>query len=289
MPLHSDIFRHLDVSTWLGAEFDARSESDASLTQRRFSELCGYKSSGALSLIVSGRRRISRAAGDRISKALGLEPAEKSHLRRMIDFSLTEDFEERAALLRKMSATQRFANEWKGTVDAAAFYRTWTLPVLRELTSLPDFREDPEWLSERLHHEIRPQDAAAALAELKQLGYLQRDPDGRLRATNPIVATPAELKSDALKHHQREMMSLAGDALDSQTRERRDMRVMTVAISENQASKLKAMLTQFHMEVLDMISEDEPIEVVYQMNTQLFALTNPADTQEEAVTHREDS
>ena len=277
MPARTDIFGFLDLAEWLTTEFAARRTDDPTLTHRAFSALCGYKSSGAMSLITSGRRRMSRAAADRVAKSLGLDPAEREHMRRMVAYALAESFEERADALDKMTAAKQFASQWKGTIESYEFYRDWTLPVIRELVSLPDFREDAGWVAGRLHNRVPPARAKKALERLEELGYLDRGADGTLRLANPIVATPSEVRSDTLKHFQREMMRLAAEALDSQPSERRDMRVITMAISQNQADTLKAMLTQFHKDVLATISEDEPIETVYQLNTQLFALTDMPD------------
>lgn len=221
---------------------------------------------------------MSRRSADRIAATLGLEPAERDHLRRMVEFSHAESFEERAALLERMTAAQRFATEWKGTIDAYAFYRDWTLPVVRELVSLPDFREEPEWAASRLHAEITPKQAAEALRRLEELGYLVRDSAGRLQQANPILATPAEVRSETLIQFQRRMMALAGDALTTQESDRRDMRVTTMAVSQRQAARVKSLLTQLHKDVLAIVAEDEPIETVVQLNTQLFALTDPPNT-----------
>lgn len=275
MALLTDIFCYLDVADWLSAEYAARVEADPSLTHRRFSALCGYRSSGAISLISSGRRRMSRRAADRVAGALGLDPPERDHLRRMVEFSHAESFDERARLVERMQAARRFAEQWRGTIDAYSFYREWTLPVVRELVSLPDFEEDPAWIVSRLHPRITVRQAAEALEELQRLGHLQRAADGRLHIATPIVATPSEVRSDALKNFQRKMMTLAGEALDTQGPDRRDMRVVTMAISEGQAARIKALLIQLHKEVLAAVEEDEPIETVVQLNTQLFALTDP--------------
>ena len=277
MAARTEIFSFLDVGAWLRAEFEARKAETPSLTHRTFSAQCGYKSSGGVSLLMSGRRRMSRDAAARIGKALDLTLSEREHLRRMVEFSLADDFEERANILRSMTAAKRFAEDWKGTVEAFEFYRDWTAPVVRELVSLPDFKEDPEWIAARVHKKIRTREARSALARLLRTGYLERDKDGALRPSAPIIATKSELQSEPLKNFHREMMKLAGEALDTQGRDQRDMRVITMAISESQAARLKAMLTQFHKEVLEVVAEDEPIETVYQLNTQLFALTDPPD------------
>lgn len=272
-----DIFTYIAYRAWLSDAFEAMRNDDPSLTHRAFSKRCGYRSSGAISLITSGRRRLSMEAARRIAKALGLDTAERQHLEYMVAFERAEDFEARDALLRKMQAAQRFAQVWSDTLDAYAFYRDWYLPVVREIVSLDDFREDPAWIAERICGDVTPEQAAEALEQLLNMGYLKRNAQGRLTPTQPIISTPSELRSDVLKQHQRHMMQLASLALEHQPRSWRDMRVVTMAISQSQAQRIKARMTQLQKEILAIVEEDEPIEVVYQLNTQWFALTEPTD------------
>jgi uncharacterized protein (TIGR02147 family) len=193
----------------------------------------------------------------------------------MVSFEQASDFKERSKLMHKMTASRRFAEVWRDTITSYEFYGEWYLPVLREMISLPDFKEDPRWIAARIHGKLPPKAAAEGLAQLVSMGYVERGEDGRLKQTRPIIATDSEVRSDLLKRHQRDMMALAAEALDTQPRAERDMRVMTVAISRNQAHKIKARLTLLQKELMEIVAEDEPIEQVYQLNTQWFALTNP--------------
>ncbi len=272
-----DIFAHISYAAWLAQVFAALHAQDETFTHRSFSQMCGYRSSGAMSLVMSERRRLSEEGAQRVAKALGLQPAERDHLLAMVGLERASDFKSRAALLAKMRQARRFAEEWAGTLSAYDFYSQWYLPIVRELVSLPDFEEDPAWIKRRVHGQISLSQAREAIDELLRCGHLTRDEEGALRPTRPVVATHSELHSDALKQHQREMMRLASEALDTQEREVRDMRVMTCAISRAQAEKIKVRLTGLQKELLEIIAEDEPIEGVYQLNVQWFALT---DTEE---------
>ncbi len=280
----TDIYRFVDYPSWLRAEYEARKADDGGFSHRRFSALCGYRSSGALALIMSGQRNLSRDAAARVATALELDAGERAHLLRMLDYEQADDFAARAAVLDRMKASRRFAEQWRDTIDAYAFYRDPWAPLVRELISLDDFREDPAWMAERLHADVSPEACADAVERLVEMGLLERDDDGCLRHTRRVVATPPELRSDALKRFQRQMMQLASDALDSQPPEVRDMRVTTMAVSSAQATRIKALMTQLHKEVLAIVAEDEPIEVVYQLNTQFFALTaaHASESSEEA-------
>lgn len=276
-PKLPDIFRYKAYPKWLGDAFDALKAEDPSITHRRFSEMCGYKSSGAIALIVSGRRRLSLDGARRIAAALALPAAQTQHFEYMVRFEQAEDFEERTRWLKRMRTATRFAEEWEDTLKVYDVYAHWYLPVLLEFVSLPDFQEDPHWVTRRVHPKITPQQVRSGLARLEELGFLSRDDTGRLRRAQMIISTPAEVTSDVLKQHQRDMMKLAAAALDTQERERRDMRVATVAISHSQAQRIKAKLTSLQKEVAEIIAEDEPIEGVYQLNTQLFELTDPPE------------
>ncbi|MFT4705342.1 MAG: hypothetical protein ACI81R_003050 [Bradymonadia bacterium] len=271
-----DIYRYLDYPSWLRDEYDARRTEEPGFTHRSFSQLCGYRSSGALALIMSGRRNLSRSAAQRVSDLFELEDGERAHLFRMLDYEQAADFAARAAVVTRMRASKRFAEHWRGTIDAYEFYGDPWVPVVREFVSLDTFTEDPQALAALAYADVTPEQCAIALEKLESIGQLERDADGRLRHTQRVVATPAEVRSDALKTFQRMMMRLAADALDEQAPEQRDMRVTTMAISHDQSRRIKALVTQMHKEVLDIVSEDEPIEVLYQLNTQLFALTRPS-------------
>lgn len=278
----TDILRYLEYSAWLRDEYDARRGYDDGFTHRRFSELCGYRSSGAMSLIMSGRRNLSDAAAERIARVFDLDATERAHLRRMLAWDRADDFDTRARLLEQMQTAKAFAEHWQGTIDAYAFYHDGLVPLVRELVSLPDFDEDPRWMAARLHGDVAPDRCARALQRLVDLGHLVRDDDGRLQHAQPIVATTPEARSDTLKAFQRYVMGLAADALDSQPPAARDMRVTTMAISRDQVADIKALLVQLHKDVLSVVERDEPIEVVYQLNTQLFGITEPPTEPEPA-------
>lgn len=280
-PQLPEIFTFVSYTRWLSEAFEALQGQDEAVTHRSFSELCGYKSSGAMSLIMSGKRRLSRRAALRIADALGLTVPEREHLLLMLRLEQASDFNERSQVLKKMAAARRFCEEWNDTLRAYDFYSRWYLPVVRELVSLPGFQEDPVWIQERVHGKLSRREAREAIDELLRCGYLERDGQGRLVHTSPIISTASELRSDVLKQHQREMMQLASEALDSQPRDVRDMRVMTVAISHGQAQRVKARLVQLQKELLEIVAEEEPVEGVYQLNVQWFSLTEPPQPQEE--------
>ncbi|MFT6400275.1 MAG: hypothetical protein ACJAYU_005046 [Bradymonadia bacterium] len=273
---YPDILAYLDFRAWLTDAVAEARAADPALTYRELAAACGYKSSGAMTLVMTGRRGLSQAGASRVASFFGLSTDERAHFKRMHAYATTNDFKARADLLESMQVAQRFAKEWRAELDTVAFYRSWFVPVVRELVSLDDFQEDPDWIRRRIRPSITRRQAEQALRVLCGTGQLVRNASGGLVQAQPVQLTDAEVRSDALRYHQQEMMRLAAQALVDQPAEERDMRVVTMAISHNQASEIKALLTQTQREVMAIVTRDEPIEAVYQLNTQLFALTERA-------------
>lgn len=269
-PLRATSFRE-----WLSAVYLHLKTIEPGMNQRKFAALCGYQSSGAIALINSGQRGVSEDAARRLARALGLDPSEREHLVLLVRFENTGEFEDKSRFLDRLAASRRYAAEWSGTIREHAFYSAWFIPVVRELVSTPDFREDASWIAARVLPPITVSEAEHALATLLECGYLVRDASGRLQPAQPLIATNSEAVSDALVFHQREMMTRAAEAIENQAPELRDMRVMTVAISRSQAEQIKARISEFHREIFAIVAKDEPIEGVYQLNTQWFSVAAP--------------
>jgi uncharacterized protein (TIGR02147 family) len=274
-----DVFRVLDYRAWLREAVDANFADDPALSLRALSARCGFRSTGGLSLVLSARRNLTPDTARRVGAGLGLTVREQEHLALLVAWDRADDPVERSELFARLRAARSFAEVFEGSLHTYDFYRSWWLPILRELVALDDFEENADWIAERVWPRIAPAEITRGIRRLEELGFLVRDDAGRLRQHQPIVATEHEVVSDALVQHQRDMMSLAADALLVQPAELRDMRVMTMAISASQAERIKARLEAVHREILGIVSDDEPIEVVYQLNTQFFALSRQDATE----------
>ncbi len=253
-----DVFRVLDYRAWLREAVDANFADDPALSLRALSARCGFRSTGGLSLVLSARRNLTPDTARRVGAGLGLTVREQEHLALLVAWDRADDPAERSELFARLRAARSFVEVFEGSLHTYDFYRSWWLPILRELVALDDFEENADWIAERVWPRIAPAEITRGIRRLEELGFLVRDESGRLRQHQPIVATEHEVVSDALL---------------VQPPDLRDMRVMTMAISASQAERIKARLEAVHREILGIVSDDEPIEVVYQLNTQFFALS----------------
>ena len=286
LPEPPDVFSFVDYREWLKAAVHAASEHDRLWTHRRLAALCGLRSSGGLSLVVGGHRRLSESAARRVGVAFGLRPAEVEHLVLCVRYELAESAAAKTAVLRRMRQQRRFVQSWEGTLRTLAFYETWYLPLLRECISLLGAAATPSAIAQRLRPALTETEIGEGLQRLLELELVTEQSDGSLVLRDVVLATNDEVSSTALRLHHEQMIAHASAALDVPA-ELRNFRVATVTLSHAQARQVHQMVHQFMREVMATVSEDGPLDEVYQMNIQWFpwtrALATPTSDEDQTL------
>ena len=268
-------FEYIDYHTWFADAFTSIREVDPAMTHRKMSELCGYKSSGAIALIASGERRMSPDSAKRAARGLKLNAAERDHLLLLIAFEAAESHEERQRLLQRMANNERFAKHWGEALQAYVFYSKWYHPVVWELLKLK-LPAQARVLSQQVLARFSPKQAQQALATLERLKLVKFNPEQEVTEL-AAVEVPHEVHTELFRHHQKDMTQLAVDAIDWHTVPERYMRATTYATSRAQAMRVKARLAQAQREIDEILAEESEPELVFQLNTQWFPLTSEED------------
>jgi uncharacterized protein (TIGR02147 family) len=147
------------------------------------------------------------------------------------------------------------------------------MPALRELVTLPGFREDAKWIAAALEPKIGEREALEALETLVKLGLLMRDESGQLRQAQAIVTTgPGPLGHQIFAYHHG-MIELARRALDHLPREERDVSSLTLCVAEASLPLIKRKIFEFRQELLQLAEAEAAPERVVQLNLQLFPLS----------------
>ena len=274
--LKTRAFDFLDYRAYLRAVYHEYKGREQGFTYREFSTLCGFSSSGAVKLVIDNKRRLSLSAAQRITKMLRLPGEESEFFINLVRFNDARDDEERNIAFTKLKATMAFRQIQPQAITQFEYYRKWYYVAIREMVALDDFEEKPSWVAKRLTPSITPAQARGAIKKLEKMGFLRRDSEGNLRQNEPIISTEPEIQSLAVKNFHREMMQRAAESMENQSAEERDIRCVTVAISEAQAERIKQMNTQYMKDILDVVAEDDKIEAVYQLNLHWFRLTRKA-------------
>jgi uncharacterized protein (TIGR02147 family) len=270
------ISSYLDYRQFLRDFYVAQKAKSAAFSHRAFSRRAGLRSSNYLGLVMKGERDLSSEMAPRFARACGLVKGELELFCELVAFGQAKTTEEKQRALTRLARFRRFREAHRLLGEQTAYHEHWYMPAIRELASLPSFREDPAWIAARLEPSISERQAQDALETLQRLGLLVRDADGRLRQAQSLVTTgPGPLGHQVFVYHHA-MIDLAKRALDQLPREERDISSLTLSIGPDTLPVLKQRLFELRQELLQLAELERAPQRVVQLNLQLFPLSRPA-------------
>jgi uncharacterized protein (TIGR02147 family) len=126
-------------------------------------------------------------------------------------------------------------------------------------------------LSKKLHPQITVKQARESIALLKKLGLIRKNERGFYKPIDRSITTGPYVKDALVKQYQAKCLDLAKQAIVSDPPGPKNFSTMTLRISREAYKTLEKRLQSFRAEARSIAHKDEnPAEVVYQMNIQLF-------------------
>jgi uncharacterized protein (TIGR02147 family) len=277
MKARKTVFEYDNYRTFLRDFYLQEKAVNPRFSLRFFSKAAGFKSHSVLKLVMEGERDIAPESIAKFSKALKLNKEESVFFRNLVLFNQSKSADEKQGYALEMIRSRKFKLIYPMKESQYYFYANWYLTPLRELVTLPNFQEDPSWISEMMAPRITPQEAASGIQELIKMGLLKRDARGKLLQTDAIISTADEVTSSAVVQYHKQMMTLASESIERFPREARDISAQAFGISERNALEIKEMIQKFRKDVMEVVARDQVPELIYQLNYQLFPLTNLED------------
>ncbi|MCB1214768.1 MAG: TIGR02147 family protein [Deltaproteobacteria bacterium] len=268
------IYQYLDYRHYLKDYYEARKATRGSqFSYRSFARDGGFASPNFLKLVMEGQRNLGKEGIGAFIQALKLNKSEGSFFEALVYFNQAKDDQERSKRYEVLSRFKKFREVREIEASQFEYYNNWYHPVVRELTLLPEFKEDPDWIARRLYPPITKEQAAYSLKLLERLGFVARNAQGKLEATERVISTAKEVQNLAVGHFHRHMLEKARDSLSSTPPEWRDISSVTIALSKKGFLEAKRRIQDFRRELNVLLSEEKNPEVIYQLNFQIFNLS----------------
>lgn len=109
-------------------------------------------------------------------------------------FGNAKTIDEKNDICEQMCASMPRSEIRKIGSEYYEIFRNPYILTVREMVALPEFQEDPRWISKRLHPHITTGQAEKAISTLLEAKLLDRDKKGRLRQATADLTTGAEVK-----------------------------------------------------------------------------------------------
>jgi len=228
-----------------------------SFSIRQFSRKTGYASPNYLRLVADGKRNLSHASIARFAAGLGLTEEEHDGFEALVHLGRASNDDERNRYYEKLSHHGRHHSPTR-QLEQAQFevYSSWFVLPVREMLLLPDFEEDPYWISRRLRPSITHAQATRALELLQQTGLAVRDESGCLRPADIKLATPPSVQSLGVRNYHRALLKLSASALDRLPVDSRNITSVTVCLGKRQYELVSKRIEALRLELLDLIEDD---------------------------------
>jgi uncharacterized protein (TIGR02147 family) len=266
------VYEYLDYRAFLRDAYRDLKAKQRGFSYRWFARRAGVVAPNFLKLVSDGKRNLTQPTARRFAEALGLDTQESVFFCNLVAFGQARTPAEKNSTYERLGAARGYRAVRSLERQDFEYLSRWYYPAVHELVSVRGFREDPDWIAQRLIPPITPAQAREALALLGKLGFLRRDESGVLRRADPLLSTGPEVRSLAIGNFHRQMMERAARSIELVDREDRDISGLTLALSRESFRMFKQKIVALRAELLQLSGEERAPTRVVQLNFQLFPL-----------------
>jgi uncharacterized protein (TIGR02147 family) len=213
-------------------------------------------------------------------KFLNLNKKESEYFTLLVQFNRADKKEE---MKRCFENIIEFRELRTNALDAKKYeyFSKWYYVAIRELLNFTKFDGNYKALAAKLNPPISESEAKKAIDLLVKLGLVKKYNDGFYELTEQFVTTGESWNSIAVENFQREMLHLAEDSINNIPKINRETSTITVSISWQCFNAMKERLREVRKELLEMAKAEHDPEGVFQVNFQIFPLTNSTGSKDE--------
>lgn len=269
-----NIAEYLNYREFLQDFYLSKKKVNASYSYRVFVNKGELGSPSHLKMVIDGSRNLTLSTIPKYVKAIGFKKKMETQLfELLVHYNQESDADQKITYFNEIMNLKRkqgLSMLEKHQFDLLAH---WFHVAIYVLIDLYDFKDDPEWISERLRKKVTARQVRETLDSLETLKLIEKDDIKGYRQTSGALSTDEDIKSlGAYRYHQ-DMLELALDSLKNDSLDVREFNGVTMKISKDKLSVLKEKIRAFRKEINELTSNMEGTDQVYQLNIQLFPLT----------------
>ena len=270
---YPNIFDYDDYRSFLRDFYISQKSKKRGFSYRFFSRIAGFRSPNILKRVIDGQQNLTLSSINRFIKAIGLSFDEGTFYKNLVLFNQSKSVEEKQKFAREIVFSRAYKKLKPMAKVQYEYWSNWYNVVIRELVTLDEFREDPEWIAETLNPPITPDEAKRSLDLLLQLGLLKRNSQGKLMQDQTLVLAEDGVLSASVSQFHREMIGKAKESLDRFPLDERHLSTLTFAMSQKEYKEMLEMVQNFNKLLIEKARQARAGERVFQINTQAFPLT----------------
>ncbi|OFZ27113.1 MAG: hypothetical protein A2381_10675 [Bdellovibrionales bacterium RIFOXYB1_FULL_37_110] len=267
------IYDYIDYKQFLSDHFQSKKVSRADYSYGIWAKNLNLKTTASLTMIVNGDRHPGPKLQKHIVSYFKFNKEEADYFADLVQLKKSEskDIALHLGLLRKIKSRNSIKCH---LLSEEVFSRicSWYYFALREMINLENFQNDPEWITNKLLFQVKTEDIEKAIKDLKALGLIREDKDGKLKNCTDGLNTYDEIPSKSIRQFHKQMLKNAETALDKIDVDKRYVSALTIPVNSKKLAELKKYVQKVENEILEMFTDKHP-DSIYQINLQFFPLT----------------
>lgn len=266
------IYSYMDYRLFINDRLDELKADNAKFSRRYFCSKLGLASTNYLKLIIDGRRNLSDKLLIRMAQVLGLDEEESAFFADLVAYGQAKNTEAKLLALENLRKNKRFIKVHQLALDNFDYFADPVTLTMRELVALRDFREDPEWIAQRMPVKATARQIQESLDKLERLGQIARAEDGSLAVVHRHQSTGSQLGSVTLRSYHLKMLQLAAEAMELPV-DTRHYRGLTMSIPGVAYDKIIEQISLCINRIRAIVDESTDATQVYHLEMALFPLT----------------
>ncbi|SHH17412.1 TIGR02147 family protein [Fibrobacter sp. UWCM] len=258
-------------------DFYAERKRSSYFTWRKFASLAGFASPAYLKLVSDGKTSLSKPGIAKAARAMGLEGFDYTYFTLLVKFGNAKSDSEKESALRELEREAQMNKIRIVDADAFRYYENPAYPIIHELAPLMPNASFGE-IASKVKHEITAAQVRDILQFLVKADLLKKNDDGTYEQTQKAVKGSKETIPLVIRTMNRKMSELAVQSITKDSVEERNFSGITMGINKSVYDRITKEIDIFRKKIIDIANECRDIDQVYQMNLQVFPLTDKATT-----------
>ena len=265
------VLSHSDYREWMKEALQERSAVNSSYSLRAFARDLEL-SPASVSLILNGKKGLSKHTAERVARLLNFSADEQTHFKNLVVSKHGRTETERT--LAKTQLIQKHTGKPIHVLPMDTFkvVSDWHHFGLLQLTSLKGFKSDPQWIASKLG--VTLTETHEAISRLRRLGLLTKTPSGNLKAVKKVTFSKSDVPSSAMRKYHRQLIQKALQSIETQPVENRFLSSSVIPINKE---RLPHIIEKIRESVREIIESETCTSGkgtrVYGLTTQLFELS----------------
>lgn len=266
------IFEYLDYRDLLKDALEDRKAANPAYSFRMMGEALGLHTSNVFR-ILNKETHLPARCQSRAVDYLGLTERSASYFLLLVGYARERSGKARQEMLEKAMAL-RDVNRVDLGEKELAYFRDWWVAAVRGVLEMVHGKAHPAEIARKLQPQVTEAQVAAALELLLELGLVKKGVSGTLLVGDPhLGVSRGPEKVQAVRHYQRQALSLATEALERFSPEVRDVTTLTMAVDAQVFAQVRDLLRECRLQIQKNSEAAKSPDRVMQLVMAYFPLT----------------